>query len=72
MEKPDHKVMIAQCPECETSLRFHRQLRVGQNVTCPECDERLEVRHLSPLVLGWAVDDYGEEYEDHWRDENWD
>ena len=69
MAKSNHKVAIAECPECETNIRFHKPLKVGQIVICPECEERLEVRQLNPLELDWTFDDYDDDYD---YDENWD
>ncbi|MFN2135743.1 MAG: hypothetical protein ACK2UK_07310 [Candidatus Promineifilaceae bacterium] len=66
MAKSISKVLIAECPECESHIRFHRSLRLGEIVTCPECSERLEVSQLNPLELDWAFDDYDE------NDDNYD
>lgn len=74
------KVMVAECPDCETTIRFHRPLRVGQIVICPECEADLEVRQLNPLELYWAfeyeddydqIDDY-DDYDDYDDDDDWD
>lgn len=51
------RVSIADCPECDARLRYHKQLRVGQLVVCPECEETLEVVSLDPLKLYWADED---------------
>ncbi len=56
---------MADCPECNTTLRFHKPLKVGQLVVCPECDETLEVVSLRPLELHWAD-------EDPWNREDYD
>jgi lysine biosynthesis protein LysW len=57
-------VSLADCPECNATLRFHKQLRQGQLVVCPECEETLEVTSLRPLHLNWANEDPWE-YEAH-------
>lgn len=61
------QVYMADCPECEVRLRFHKPLKLGQFVVCPECEEALEVVSLRPLELNWAYEDPGdyEEYDDH-------
>ena len=64
MAKPTHKVLVAECPECETNIRFHKPLKLGQIVVCPECDEQLEVLQLDPLELDWAFNDYEGDYEE--------
>lgn len=51
------KVLVAECPDCETIIRFHGPLKLGQIVICPECEADLEVRKLDPLELYWAFDD---------------
>jgi lysine biosynthesis protein LysW len=51
------RVSLADCPECTSVLRFHKSLRVGQLVVCPDCDETLEVVSLHPLDLSWANED---------------
>jgi lysine biosynthesis protein LysW len=63
MAKSISKVLIAECPECESHIRFHRTLRLGEIVTCPECSERLEVSDMDPLELDWAFEDDDDDYE---------
>lgn len=77
MGKSTSKVMVAECPECETRIRFHRPVRVGQLVICPECEADLEVRQVNPVELDWAFkdddDDYDyDDYEDFEDHEDWD
>jgi lysine biosynthesis protein LysW len=57
-------VLLANCPECSATLRFHRPLKERQLVVCPECDETLEVVSLHPLELHWANEDPWE-YEEY-------
>lgn len=64
MSISSNKVKVAECPECEAVIRFHNPPRLGQIITCPECDEQLEVRELSPLKLDWAFDDFDEDEEE--------
>ena len=47
-------VYVAECPECDSRLRFRKPLKLGQLLLCPECDEHLEVVSLQPLELSWA------------------
>jgi lysine biosynthesis protein LysW len=42
---------IAFCPECEHRLKLGTRPRMGQRVTCPECEVKLEVVSLNPLEL---------------------
>ena len=57
---------MADCPECNSRLRFHKSLKIGQLMVCPECDETLEVASLRPLELDWAEEEPrdSEEYDD--------
>ncbi len=57
---PSPQVLLADCPECSATLRFHKALKEHQLVVCPECEETLEVVSLRPFELGWANEDPGE------------
>jgi len=63
MAKPTHNVQIAECPECESIIRFHEPLKPGQIIVCPECREKLEVQKIDPLKLDWAFDDFDDDHE---------
>jgi lysine biosynthesis protein LysW len=66
MRNTGTKVLVAECPECESYIRFHNKPKVGQLIICPECEERLEVREVSPLKLDWAFEDYDPDVDDEW------
>lgn len=55
-EKGD--ILVGFCPECDTRIRFHSLPRLGQLITCRECNEISEVVSLHPIELDWA---YAEE-----------
>ena len=64
------QVSMAHCPQCQARLRFHKSLRVGQLMACPECEETLEVVSLRPLELYWADEqpwplDTGDDYDQY-------
>ena len=42
------------CPECDTRIRFYKRPKLGAIVTCPECDEILEVVCFGRLSLNGA------------------
>jgi lysine biosynthesis protein LysW len=42
---------IAFCPDCECRLKLGNHPHMGQRITCPECEIKLEVVSLSPLEL---------------------
>ncbi|MCB8946316.1 MAG: hypothetical protein H6658_21435 [Ardenticatenaceae bacterium] len=75
MATPSQKMLSAECPECETKIRFPQTPQIGETLTCHECGETLQVISLSPLELDWAYDDEFEEWEEEeeWDDEeDWD
>lgn len=51
------RVSMGECPECETTLRFHKSLKESQLLVCPGCNETLKVVSLRPLELSWANED---------------
>lgn len=53
----------ADCPNCDEVVRFSSPPKLGQRVTCPFCQEALEVVELKPLELDYVYED--EEYEDY-------
>ncbi|MCA9949865.1 MAG: hypothetical protein KDE48_09475 [Anaerolineales bacterium] len=57
MPKSDNSKIAAYCPGCDTQIRFKRQPHRGQLITCPECEDMLEVVQTSPIVLEWAFED---------------
>jgi alpha-aminoadipate carrier protein LysW len=73
MAMPSKKMLVAECPECETKIRFPQTPQMGETLTCHECGESLQVISLSPLELDWAYDDdgYEEWEEEEWEDEAW-
>jgi lysine biosynthesis protein LysW len=58
---------VAFCPECEAEINFGTpvEVRVGDQVLCPECDIELEVISTKPLTLDYVLDD------EDWDDEDW-
>ncbi len=51
------------CPECEERITLNPHARLGQKLTCPECEADLEVICVKPLEFDWAYD---------WSDEDGD
>lgn len=47
---------IGYCPECDARVRL-KSPRVGQKVTCHNCDTELEIVDTSPLELDWAFEE---------------
>ena len=73
MTTPMRKVLTANCPECDATIRFSKQPKLGAMVTCEECGETLEVVDLSPLELDWAYEDYDDDDDwDEWDDDDYD
>jgi alpha-aminoadipate/glutamate carrier protein LysW len=51
------------CPECNGSLQFPTDLRVGEVIICKSCQAQLEVINKNPLELVLAPEveeDWGE------------
>jgi lysine biosynthesis protein LysW len=46
----------AYCPDCDGRIQFKPNYRVGQIITCPECENELEVISTDPPELDWAYD----------------
>ncbi len=65
MARPENKKIAAYCPGCDTQIRFKRQPHRGQLITCPECEDMLEVVQTGPITLEWAFED-----DDLWNDED--
>lgn len=75
------QTIVALCPACDTRIRFSKTPHLGQIVTCPECEETLEVVRRMPLTLDWAYDNEEEDDEEysqshrngrHDPDDDWD
>jgi uncharacterized Zn-binding protein involved in type VI secretion len=44
------------CPDCEMPIRIAPRPRIGQRLTCPHCNTRLEVTEVSPLEFYWVIE----------------
>ena len=53
----------AQCPSCDSFIPSPRKPKIGAQVVCPVCKEKLEIVWLRPVEFDWLVDD--EEYNDY-------
>jgi lysine biosynthesis protein LysW len=66
---------VAVCPDCGETIDMASHPKIGQRVTCRNCDEILEVVDVNPVELDWAYDDdekgSGEDDWDDW-DDDWD
>jgi hypothetical protein len=71
LEFKEVKMASAACASCETQIEVGRKPVVGQRVTCPSCDEVMEVVWLQPVELDWAIDedDYDDDEDDYDYDE---
>ncbi|MFN2221750.1 MAG: hypothetical protein ACK2UH_04315 [Candidatus Promineifilaceae bacterium] len=61
--------LTAFCRSCHSRIRFRERPELYDLVTCPECDEVLEVISLSPIRLDWPSD-FGDD--DEWSDDGYD
>ena len=60
--------VTAQCPGCKNEIYFYRTPKLGEFVTCPECEDLVEVVKIDPLTLDWSADIEDEEWPDYWDD----
>jgi lysine biosynthesis protein LysW len=65
--------LTAYCRTCHSRIRFNERPELYDLVTCPECDEVLEIINLSPIRLDWPSD-FGDdgEWSDHNHDDRYD
>lgn len=54
MSRLAQKLHFAQCPNCDTKIRFQKQPLIGDMLDCYECREPLEVVSLFPIKLDWS------------------
>lgn len=53
------------CPECDEDIYLRIAPSLGDLITCPSCETRLEVVGVNPLELDWPwEEDEDEEEED--------
>jgi lysine biosynthesis protein LysW len=66
----DKRTAIAICPDCDAEIDLGAEPRLGQKITCPNCEVELEVVNLDPLELNWDVNESDdEEWDDDWEEE---
>lgn len=61
--------MKANCISCQEMIDLGVNPRLGDLVSCPKCDARLEVTWLSPLELDWPADEYIDEDDEGYYDD---
>jgi uncharacterized paraquat-inducible protein A len=57
----------AQCPLCRETIFLGLKIKMGEKVTCPGCEARLEIVSLYPIELDWSYND-GSDY--YYRDDD--
>jgi lysine biosynthesis protein LysW len=57
-------MLVADCPECETLVRFERMPKLGALIVCNACQMRLEVVDVEPIELDWITDAIEDDYDD--------
>jgi len=50
-------MIVAECPSCQSEVKFGSKPFKGQRVRCHRCDEELDVVSLNPITLDWGSDD---------------
>lgn len=54
---------MPECPECAASVALLNGAKVGELLTCPDCQVELEIMSLDPVELALAPEveeDWGE------------
>jgi hypothetical protein len=49
-------VFIKFCLDCEHEIYLGSRPRVGQKVTCPNCEVKLEIINVEPLEFDWVYE----------------
>jgi lysine biosynthesis protein LysW len=60
------------CPSCGEWVKLSDNPKMGQKITCPECEADLEVIEVNPIELDWAFMEGKLDDEDWEDDEDWD
>lgn len=69
------KKRTSQCPTCGEKISIGETPKVGQYLLCSNCDEKVEIINLNPVVLdlfyipdddGYSIDEY-EYWEKYWE-----
>jgi len=53
--------MKANCISCQELFSVGNSPQLGNIVTCPKCDARLEIAWLDPLELDWPFEEYSDD-----------
>ncbi|HUN23410.1 MAG TPA: hypothetical protein PK299_09810 [Anaerolineales bacterium] len=69
MSVPTKSISTA-CPACDAKIRLRKTPSLGEEITCPECDEALVVVSVDPVELDWAAVDFdADDDDDDWDDD---
>lgn len=61
------------CPSCGEWVKLPDHPKIGQKITCLQCEADLEVIEVNPVELDWAfMEDELDDEEDWDDDEDWD
>jgi len=63
------------CLDCDHPIKLASQIKVGQVITCPNCEAELEVINREPLEVdfyyeGWEDDQEWDDEDEDWDDED--
>jgi len=59
----------AECPDCGETITLQGPVKIGQRVTCPDCEAELVIVETIPVELDWYDEEEMDEDED--EDEDW-
>jgi lysine biosynthesis protein LysW len=59
------------CPNCDAEIQM-RNPKLGAKLTCPECEEQLEVVSTNPFDVDYPYeDDWDDDWDEDWTEEDW-
>ncbi len=58
----EKQIVTIRCPACQARIQTQATLMPGDYLCCPECDKRLEVVRVKPLVLDWEAEEWDKRY----------
>ena len=71
--KAGKQTVIATCPDCAEKFLMETRPKLGQNITCPNCQAHLKVISLKPLKLNWDLGNLADDAKakKYWTEEYW-
>ena len=68
-EKTKATETYVECIDCGSQIDLIGGVKIGQELTCPECGTMMEIVGLEPIEADWIYDE--PEYEQDEEEEDW-